>query len=639
MDSNGCYPKLTYNAMETWTDFNMLRWVQSFGDVNIHSFTHNTSNATTLPTWVTEEGTDIPNFKALGQLSNPIIGSRAPFLEFNDPYFRELMSLNLTFDSSLVQTQANGVNPYWPFTLDYGVPDPSLCAFAPCTNQNYPGLWEFPMTNPDVSNVDNVMDPNITNFAAQLANFKANFLASYNYNKAPRGIYWHWRYLSTDNNFGALDTNKVAFLVELYNWITTNFPDVIFATESQVLQWMQNPVNTSATKLLPMFQCKNPFAVTPDTACPTGKITCNYAYDSIQVCGTVCPDRWPGLGVQWNWYNATNPNANGQTNANLTHWLSSSITNDGSGSGYVCVDVTVKNPNTAVAGAYLFTAKTCSKYAVIDPTALWSNTFVVFNEAFQNNTVNGFHQIGGNNPDNILYPNPTVAFPKNTAVQVASFCMTTLTGFNFKKHINYGIDFYSSGLNCEAGHCKVFCGDGYCNATAGETSTTCPVDCASWSCPSPSRLLSSSSAFLGEAKMTSNLPQLRQKNKHVCINMDVKNTGETTVKSHILTVKVCDKTASLISFSGYEQAQIQSEPNVYRQVAHGLNYLPGESYNSGKICFTVEDGFDMSKIFASVELDSNEADCTTETCEPTCGNGICEDEENLENCAVDCRSC
>lgn len=586
-----------------------------------------------------EENTDYQNLQLLGNLPKTIIGSRAPYLQPNDAYLAEIINNeHIQYDSSYVQMHGGGVYAYWPFTLDNGIPDPNMCVIsAPCPANNYPGLWEFPMTSPDPTDVYNVMDPVINNYNQMMTTFKNNFLSSYNYNKAPRGIYWHWRYLTTDGNFAALNVTKAQFLTDFLMWLTGNFPDIIFANERDVLAWMKNPVPTAIAKQ--NFKCTNSASPIAHSACTEGMMTCVYAYDQIQVCGTQCPDRWPARGVAWNYISSTNP---GTTNAGLTHWPASSITyvyNQG------CVDVNVTNLQ-AVAGAYLFTAEFCSAYATVDPGAIWSNVFIPFNKTMQfNSKVSGFRQIAGNNPDPILYPNPTIYLDGNSTNAI-SFCLATYSGFVSTKHMRFGIDLYVDGLNCEAGSCTAFCGDGVCQKNT-ETATNCPVDCNALSCPTFTSPYSSNQ-WLGVASIiqTSGSTNTKAKTQTICGSIYVENTGTLIATSAMITFKICYASKSIVlqswtNANGYTYALLDTNPLTYRQVAHNLSYEPGNIlYKSADFCFTMPLAVTFADFEMSVQLDNvtNES-CTATSCAPVCGNGNCDPTEQPTNCAVDCGNC
>ena len=101
------------------------------------------------------------DYPGLAQLPNCTIrGSRAPYFQPNDAYYETLKNLGIQFDSSMTFSDINVKKAYWPFTLDYGVPDVNMCNyFGACPTKAFPGLWEVPLTEFDYYNKNNVIDP------------------------------------------------------------------------------------------------------------------------------------------------------------------------------------------------------------------------------------------------------------------------------------------------------------------------------------------------------------------------------------------------------------------------------------------------------------------------------------------------
>ena len=467
----------------------MVNYLQQTGNsINIHSFSHTTSMATTLPTWAVEESTDITNLQKLASIPKPR-GSRAPYLQINDSYFAEISTI-VEFDSSMPITLPLGQQPYWPFTLDYGVPDPAMCNIdGVCPKKNYNGVWEFPMINLDSSNTSNVMDPYISNYASLMNMFKQNFLNSYNGTnavRAPRGVYWHWRYLTTDGNFAALDTTKAQFLTDFFQWVST-IPNVIFTTEEHVLDWMKNPVPYSQTVLLPQFQCAASLPnLNPTNSCPGGVTSCLYGIDVVSVCGPACPDNWPGLGISWNYISNVNP---GNTNKALTHWPGTvALTSVQGSQTSFCANIKATNPSgSPVAVAFVLTVLSCPTldYGAWSNYGTWGSAVSYFNKGANQ----GFTIVGSNDPDPSPAPNAVIKIAAGGSAIVAGFCLDSVaTKYTRTNNLRFGIDFYSANVNCEVSHCAKFCGDGVCTGPK-ETSTSCPIDCKAMTCPTSRRLL------------------------------------------------------------------------------------------------------------------------------------------------------
>ncbi len=248
------------------------------------------------------------DYPRLAQVPNCTIpGSRAPYLQTNDAYFTTLKNLGLQFDSSMTFSDSTVKKAYWPFTLDYGVPDVRMCNYyGTCPTIAFPGLWEVPVADFDYSNKDNWMDPIFNNSATYLSLLKQNFLDSYETNKAPRGLSFNWRYFSTDNNFGLINPTtpinetRVKLFTDFYTWLVTNFTDIIFATERQVIEWMKNPVDYDTTKTMQMFKACPDLTLHPNKTCTDGKTTCAYSgLEGFNVCGKQCPNEYRQIGGAW----------------------------------------------------------------------------------------------------------------------------------------------------------------------------------------------------------------------------------------------------------------------------------------------------------------------------------------------------
>ena len=278
----------------------------------MHSYDHNTNLLTSFSAWDDELRTMMKDYPRLSQVPNCTMrGSRAPYLQGNDTYFTALKNLGVQFDSSMSFSDSTVKKAYWPFTLDYGVPDVRMCNYyGACPTKAFPGLWEFPITDFDYSNKDNWMDPAYNNYTTYLAMLKQNFLDTYNTNKVPRGFSFNWRYFSTDNNFGILNPSnpinatRVKLFTDFYTWLVKSFPDIIFATERQVLEWMKNPVEYAKTKTMQMFRACPNLTLNPNNTCVNGKTTCSYSgKEGYVVCGTQCPSDYRQILGAWTFLN------------------------------------------------------------------------------------------------------------------------------------------------------------------------------------------------------------------------------------------------------------------------------------------------------------------------------------------------
>ena len=86
----------------------------------------------------------------IGVNPQDIKGFRAPFLDFNDNTFKAMISAGFIYDTSIqegFQSDQNGGQHYWPYTLDNGSPgNDVIVSFGNSEPiSNYPGFWEIPV--------------------------------------------------------------------------------------------------------------------------------------------------------------------------------------------------------------------------------------------------------------------------------------------------------------------------------------------------------------------------------------------------------------------------------------------------------------------------------------------------------------
>ena len=127
----------------------MAKFFDLTGSISLHTQTHTTNLNTQADVWLSEFQTELHDLSLLSKVTY-LRGARAPYLQTNDDYLTVIQQLGLKYDSSFVYgwsfTNAEQAKNYWPFTLDFGVPDQLMCLyFGNCPTQPHYGLWEFPL--------------------------------------------------------------------------------------------------------------------------------------------------------------------------------------------------------------------------------------------------------------------------------------------------------------------------------------------------------------------------------------------------------------------------------------------------------------------------------------------------------------
>lgn len=252
--------------------------------------------------WQKDLSSSISNFAQLAETPRCLIkGSRAPKFSANNEYFSTLKSLGFLFDSSMTCSNSATSPAYWPYTLDFGVPDKNMCNYwGECPKKAFAGLWEFPVVEFDQIIKENVIDPTFDNYQDFLMKMKEDFTRNYNRNRVPRNYVFSWRYFSSDNNNGILNykspinTTYQKLFVDFFEWVAKTFPNIIFATERQVIKWIQEPVTLQNIGKTKMFSTCSNSKINFKKSCKSGPTTCYYpSLLQFSVCGKECPSAYP----------------------------------------------------------------------------------------------------------------------------------------------------------------------------------------------------------------------------------------------------------------------------------------------------------------------------------------------------------
>ena len=686
-DANGCPPKISSYILSSDMDYNVVKWEATVGSASLHTVTHTTSFSTDLSTWMAELSNNYNAIKLLGNVTN-IYGSRAPYLEPNDDYFQALTELGILYDSSyfyqaIYYNQNNVLQQknFWPFTLDFGFPDPMICQGESCLNIPRPGIWEFIMADFIDSNGNPIDSMNYPITA--LEDIKRDFNFSFFQNRAPRGFYLHYNYFTVGLEWAELDANVVNFVVGFYSWVTATYPgQFLFATEKDVIDWMKNPQPLSVTKTMPQFQCRDN-SKTPSTICPY--LTCGFPEGNIKVCSNDCPMKYPDIYGDWKnsasngtSSNGTNSSSN-QTNSSsngINNWLASGVILriDSNWTTGVCGTILVTNPNVKLAAAYVLTMNLCGGTV----SSTWGTSSSVL--------------IQKTNKDQLWRFEVNVQIQPGGSDSTIGFCASIQTAFS----AFLAVDLYQNLLSCTALNCPVYCGDGVCSGS--ESIGNCPFDCSPKVClggstnsssngtnsssngtnsssngtnsssngtnsssngtNSSSNGTNSSSNGTNSSNGTSNgsngtngssatvwpgvatFSVYEDWGTGFCAYLYIKNPNPIPAISFILTIEICNIHGTISSLWGQTQGALPviGTKSKYRMIPIGNVFVTGVPVNVGAFCMAYNRNFIISSdIRLGLDLMSIALTSTLTSAIAVCGDDICSTNERSSTlCAIDC---
>ena len=221
--------------------------------------------------------------KGIGMAAGDFYGFRTPFLEYNGNTFSALRKLGFWYDCSIedgYQSDQDGTNYFWPYTLDGGSPGHDVIVGWGNGKQpigRYPGLWELP-ANPVIAPPDaecpkygvpaglrarlkerqswfDAGSGKITgldyNLWVQFKMTRAEYLATLKYtldlrlrgNRAPFAFGAHSDIYSSKYTAaeGATVAERQQAMEEFLRWAMAR-PGVRVVTSKQILDWIRNPV-------------------------------------------------------------------------------------------------------------------------------------------------------------------------------------------------------------------------------------------------------------------------------------------------------------------------------------------------------------------------------------------------------------
>uniref|UniRef100_T1IYW5 Chitin-binding type-2 domain-containing protein n=1 Tax=Strigamia maritima TaxID=126957 RepID=T1IYW5_STRMM len=303
---NGCTIKGTFFLSHKYANYSAVQEMHRRGhEIAVHSITHRNDEKfwteATVDDWVQEMAGGRLIIEKFANISDgSVIGVRAPYLRVGgNNQFGMMEEQGFLYDSSITAPLSNP--PLWPYTLYFRMPHKCHGNSHNCPSRSH-AVWEMVMNE-----MDRRDDPNFDedlpgcamvdscsniNTAEQFANFlRHNFNRHYNTNKAPFGLYFHASWLKSNKNFRQV-------FIDWIDEVLQQRSDVYFVTMTQVIQWMQTPVESAAAKDFPGWkeECDikgTPYCSLPN-ACPVNTKELPGETIRLHTC-MQCPDNYPWL--------------------------------------------------------------------------------------------------------------------------------------------------------------------------------------------------------------------------------------------------------------------------------------------------------------------------------------------------------
>ncbi len=260
LNPNGQPIKATFFvSLDSTYDPASIRQLYDAGcEIAVHTMSHSTGEAASLTRWRQEIAGCRHTLARLCDIpEGEIVGFRAPFLQPNDAAFRVLAERGFLYDSSfpegLAGQSTSPANMIWPYTLDHGLAQAAPPARAPAAI--YPGLFEIPLWC-QFSNATAVatMDPPEGLSSSEVVSlWQTNFLARYQGNRAPYGIFLHNTTASQWLSNPTYSEERIAVLGAFIDWALAR-PNTWFITCRDLVDYMRAPVPASAVASHAAFQ-------------------------------------------------------------------------------------------------------------------------------------------------------------------------------------------------------------------------------------------------------------------------------------------------------------------------------------------------------------------------------------------------
>jgi len=253
---NGCTIKGTFFVSHKYTNYSAVQDMHRLGhEIAAHSITHKENETYwslgSKDDWAKEMAGSRSIIEKFANITdNSVVGLRAPYLRVGgNNQFKMMEEQQFLYDSSITAPLQNP--PLWPYTLYFKMPHRCHGNLQNCPTRPL-AVWEIVMNE-----LDRREDPSVEEHLPgcamvdscssirgeeQFYNFlNYNFYRHYEQNRAPLGLFYHAAWLKNNPQF--FDT----FLYWL-DEIRDIHKDVYFVTMTQVIQWIQNPVDVGQVK-------------------------------------------------------------------------------------------------------------------------------------------------------------------------------------------------------------------------------------------------------------------------------------------------------------------------------------------------------------------------------------------------------
>jgi len=306
---NGCDVKATFFVSHEYNNYSMVQELHRRGhEMAAHSITHDNEesywdNGTEL-NWSAEMGGLRDMLSTWGNVpAEDIYGSRAPLLRLGgNRQFSALEKEGFVYDSSMVAPLANP--PLWPYPLAFSAPHRCHGNFQKCPTRSH-SIMEMVMNEFDPREEPGSNDEEISGCVMldscsgyirtpdNLYNVLThNMIRHYEQNRAPLGMFLHAAWLK----------KQPEMLDALLFWmdeVLSTYSNVYFVTMSQVLAWMQSPVDSNNAVQFPLWKQKCSMLDTPSTCavannCPLSNPQLGGVRKRLQTCNE-CPAYYPWL--------------------------------------------------------------------------------------------------------------------------------------------------------------------------------------------------------------------------------------------------------------------------------------------------------------------------------------------------------